>query len=134
MFDAILKIEEEELERGRKDGFRKGQLQSLKDAAQFGVKIGFAVSKEVAFCKHTCLALQKKLSEEDNESKLAGRDRLKKLLEELSVLTGSFSMTNNLDQDLEKMLASMRQKFKLAKALYNSSMPISNSTKANFSF
>lgn len=126
MFDEMASFEEEEQEKGRKDGFKRGQTQALKDAALFGAKTGFAIAKEVAFCTHYSAAmkravLEKNLSADGGDNKFSGRERLLKLLSELQELTASFTMTNNLDQNLEQLLKSMRQKFKLAKALYNSS-------------
>ena len=127
MFDDILSIEDEQQEKGRLEGFKNGQMQALKDACEFGMRNGFAVAKEIAYAKTYSLLLQQRLQLERTEdhpsstSVFAGRERLDKLLVEIIALAGTFSLQNNLDQNLEHLLKSTRQKFKLAQALYNSS-------------
>lgn len=127
MFDEILSIEDENQEKGRLDGFKNGQIQALKDACQFGMRNGFAISKEVAYAKQYSTLLQQRLQRgPSNESTpikspFVGRERLEKLLSEIFELAESFSLLNNMDQNLEHLVKSIRQKLKLAQALYNSS-------------
>lgn len=120
-------MEDEQQEKGRLEGYKNGQIQALKDACQFGMRNGFAVAKEIAYAKNYSLLLQQRLQLKGMEdhpsrtSEFAGRERLDKLLVEIIALAETFSLQNNLDQNLEHLLKSTRQKFKLTQALYNSS-------------
>ena len=131
MLDDIDSFEQEFLEKGRTEGFRIGQIQALKDAFQLGLKNGFGISKEVAFMRQSSINMilksERKLKPEksDDQENDAGKSfpaskRLEKLLSEIIALADSFPLKNVIDQNLEVLIRTLRQKFKIAQALYRS--------------
>ena len=147
MFDEIEAFEKEFYEKGRKEGIRKGQINSMKESFELGLRNGFSVGIEVAKMRQWAVDMKffmesveivksvdclengsgkdidgprEKDIDGPREKEFGARVRLEKQLLEIIEKANSFPLENDLDQNLEVLIRILRQKFKIAQALYRS--------------